>query len=163
MRSGSASAFVVPSGAGDVGGGELLEPRDRSRRHARKVGVDDQAGAFGPEERSLHRRSLAAAGIEYHARPERTSGRSPRSVVGDEAHVVVVRHRRLEHVAEHRERELDAEGVREPALPAQAEGDDDRCHPESLRAAGRLRQRQELQAAWLEWLLEAPGPVVAHS
>ena len=112
----------------DVGGSELLEPRERGRCEAGKVGVDDEAGSFGSEQRGLHRRSLAAAGIGDHARPERTRGRSRRRVVGDEAHVVAMHHRRLEHVAEHGEREVDAEVVREPALAARAERDDDRCH-----------------------------------
>ena len=55
-------------------------------------------------------------------------------VVGDEPHAVGLRGRGLEHVAEHRERDLDAELGGQPALAAGAEGDDDRGHAESLRA-----------------------------
>ena len=95
-----------------------------------------------PSQRSLHRRSLAAAGIRDHLHPEASRDLDRRGVVGDEPHLPRVRDGRLEHVAEHREREVDANGGREPALPARAEGDDDRCHSESLRAAHGVRQRQ---------------------
>ena len=74
---------------------------------------------------------------------------------------------RLEHVAEHRERDLDADVRGQPALAAGAEGDDDRGHrwrAYARRASGdRLKpvahRGRRSQAAWLE----APGPDVAHS
>ena len=104
--------------------------------YPRHIGVDDKGDVLEPSECRRNGGALPAARIVHHLHSEAGSHDHRGAVVGDEPNAAAVVDGRLEHVPEHRERDVDADVGRQPALAPGAEGDDDGGHARRLRVSG---------------------------